>query len=256
VVSAASSLAACDEVVGAAHPTVERAAPRAQATPAVPTPPSPAAPLPPAADPAPPTPPVASVPTPTARVVDDAELKAAELISGAREALGLGELDRALKLARLATLRAPNRAQAWNTLGRVQLRRGEKPAAVTAFERAVELNPSSSYAQNNLGLALIYQGRYEDAVDALEEATALEPVEGYMWNNLGMALEHLDRLEEARVAYRQAEELKGERAPTNLARLKGVRSVLRTARAEPPPVPSAPSDQVATDPPLRDGGAE
>src|SRR5258706_9473081 len=45
-----------------------------------------------------------------ADVVDEGALRANQLISGAREALGIGELERALRLARLATVRAPNRA--------------------------------------------------------------------------------------------------------------------------------------------------
>jgi tetratricopeptide (TPR) repeat protein len=184
----------------------------------------------------PPTLPVAP-PAPVVMVPaieDEGAMKAAELISGARAALASSELDRALKLARLATRRAPNRSTAWNTLGRVQLRRGERKDAIESFEKAVELNPSSSYAQNNLGLALIYDGRYEDAVDALEEATSLEPVEGYMWNNLGMAYEHLDRLDDARQAYSQAMELKGMLGAGNLERLKGVKTIVRTAKADLP----------------------
>jgi Flp pilus assembly protein TadD len=160
---------------------------------------------------------------------DDA--KADEFIATARKSLDAGELNRALKLARLATKKAPNRSGAWNTLGRVQLKRGERKDAIASFEKAVELNPSSSYAQNNLGLALIYDGKYEEAVDALEEATQLEPVEGYMWNNLGMAYEHMDRLAEARDAYRQAFELDAEHANENLARLEGVKSI-RTAKLD------------------------
>jgi Flp pilus assembly protein TadD len=160
---------------------------------------------------------------------DDA--KADEFIGSARKAMDAGELNRALKLARLATKKAPNRSGAWNTLGRVQLKRGERKDAIASFEKAVELNPSSSYAQNNLGLALIYDGKFEDAIAALEEATQLEPVEGYMWNNLGMAYEHMDRLDEARDAYKQATELKGERATENLARLTGVKSI-KTAKID------------------------
>ena len=199
-------------------------------TPAVaPTPPKPEVRV--TAPPAP-TPPVATKVAPLA--TDTLEKEGATvdaLVAGARDAIGRGELDRALKLARLATRKGPRRSSAWNTLGRVQLKRGERKEAIASFERAVELNPSSSYAQNNLGLALIYDGRYDDAVDALEEATQLGPVEAYMWNNLGMAYEHLDRLDEARDAYQQAVAHKGERAQENLARLSGVKSI-RTAKAD------------------------
>jgi Flp pilus assembly protein TadD len=175
---------------------------------------------------------------------DDSDMSPGDAIDEARQAMADGKLDRALKVAKLATEKAPKRSAAWNTLGRVQLARGERKDAKTSFEKAVELNPKSSWAQNNLGLTLIYEGNYEDAVEALEAATDQEPVESYMWNNLGMAYEHLDRLEEARDAYQKATELKSDRAKDNLARLEGVKSVFRTAKLdkiETPKVESVPA---------------
>ncbi len=174
-----------------------------------------------------------------------------ELLGKARDAMSSGELGRALKLARLATKKAPNRSAAFNTLGRAQLKAGARKDAIASFEKAVELNPSSSYAQNNLGLALIYDGKYEDAVDALEEATQLEPVEPYMWNNLGMAYEHLDRLDDARDAYKQAvaaasDEDAGAVAKGNLGRLAGVKTVkpMRTAKIDSVKSDVTPVDEV------------
>jgi Flp pilus assembly protein TadD len=169
-------------------------------------------------------------------VESDEKLTPSEAMAGARDAMSSGELDRALRLAKLAVAKMPKRSASWNTLGRVQLARGERKDARASFEKAVELNPSSSYAQNNLGLTLIYEGEYDEAVDALEEAVDLTPVEPYMWNNLGMAYEHLDRLEEARDAYRKAAALKSPRASENLARLEGVKSI-RTARLDAPKMP-------------------
>ena len=208
--------------------------------------------------PTPATKPETTEPAPVAVNEDIDDENVDELLSGARDAISTGELNRALKLARLATKKAPHRSAAFNTLGRIQLRRGEKKDAIASFEKAVELNPSSSYAENNLGLALIYDGKYEEAVDALEDATELEPVEPYMWNNLGMAYEHLDRLEEARDAYKQAvaaaaDDSGGAVAKGNLVRLAGVKSVkpMQTAKAEPSAVshqPSAPEESApATD---------
>jgi Flp pilus assembly protein TadD len=178
-----------------------------------------------------------------------------DLIAGARAALADGELDRALRLAKLAVAKMPERSAAHNTLGRVQLRLGERSRAIASFDKAVELNPSSSYAYNNLGLALVYDGRFEDAVDALEEATNLTPVEGYMFNNLGMAYEHLDRLVEARDAYHKAADLKAERARENLARLQGVKSI-RTARAEIQPSPDDAHDETIPVGMFLDGGVK
>ena len=174
-----------------------------------------------------------------------------ELLGKARDAINTGELNRALKLARLAIKKAPNMSSAYYTLGRVQLKRGERKDAIASFEKAVELNPSSSFAENNLGLALIYDGKYEEAVDALEEATQLEPVEPYMWNNLGMAYEHLDRLDDARDAYKQAvaaasDETGGAVAKENLVRLAGVKTVkpMKTAKIDTVKSDVTPVDEV------------
>jgi tetratricopeptide (TPR) repeat protein len=205
-------------------------------------------------------PPVATVKPETKPVAvndntDEDDDSPADLVKSAREALDQGEIDRALRLAKLAAKKQPKRAAAWNTLGRAQLKKGERKNAIESFGEAVELNPSSSYAQNNLGLALIYDGKFEEAIAALEEATQLEPVEGYMWNNLGMAYEHLDRLAEARDAYRQAFELDAEHARENLARLEGVKSI-RTAKLDTvktdETIKSTPLEEL----PLVDGGTK
>jgi Flp pilus assembly protein TadD len=166
-------------------------------------------------------------------VIADETPKPSDPLTGARQRLAAGDTDGAFKLAKVAVLHQPKRSSAWNLLGRVQLQMGQRKEAIGSFEKAVELNPHSSFAQNNLGLALIYDKRFEQAVDALEQAVELEPVEGYMWNNLGMAYEQLDRLEEARDAYGKAVEMENDHARDSLARLKGVESVVRTARAEP-----------------------
>jgi tetratricopeptide (TPR) repeat protein len=76
-----------------------------------------------------------------------------------------------------------------------------------------------------------------------------------MWNNLGMAYEHLDRLDEARDAYKQALELKGERAHENLARLAGVKSI-KTAKIDSVRSDVTPTDDVPHDEVVIDGGVK
>ena len=155
-----------------------------------------------------------------------------DTLATARKLLDEKQYDKALKLAGLACRKMPKRSGAWNTLGRVQLQMGKRTDAIESFEKAVELNPKNSYAHNNLGLALIYDKRYEEAIDALEQAVEMDPVEAYMWNNLGMAYEQLDRLDDARVAYSNAVEMESDLARESLARLKGVKSVIRTAKVD------------------------
>jgi Tfp pilus assembly protein PilF len=219
------------------------------------TPPPPKVSAPIAAEPSRPSefpapPPVATTPAPTPTTTtdqpkseptvekgdddgDDEKVAPAEALAGARKRLAAGDGEGALRLAKVAVLRTPKRSSAWNVLGRAQLVLGNRKEAIASFEKAVELNPQSSYARNNLGLALIYDKRYEEAVDSLEQAVELEPVEGYMWNNLGMAYEQLDRLEDARDAYDKAVAMDSDRASASLTRLKGVKSVIRTAKADP-----------------------
>jgi Tfp pilus assembly protein PilF len=163
---------------------------------------------------------------------DDDGPRPADALTAARKLLEEKEFDKALKLANIAVKRMPKRSGAWNTLGRVQLQMGKRKDAITSFETAVDLNPKNSYARNNLGLALIYDKRFEEAADTLEQAVELEPVEAYMWNNLGMAYEQLDRLEDARTAYSNAVEMESDLARESLARLKGVKSVIRTAKVD------------------------
>ena len=163
---------------------------------------------------------------------DDDGPRPVDALAAAREMLEEKSYDKALKLANIAVKKMPKRSGAWNTLGRVQLQMGNRKDAIASFEKAVDLNPKNSYARNNLGLALIYDKRFEEAADMLEQAVELEPVEAYMWNNLGMAYEQLDRLEDARAAYGSAVEMDSDLARDSLARLEGVKSVVRTAKLD------------------------
>jgi Flp pilus assembly protein TadD len=221
----ATTLVACEgnKPTMKARPPVTETAPTPEVTPPV------------AVTPPPATPAVTPETTKVEPLVVEAgrDDKPLDALAGARKALDEGELDQAFERASVAVRETPKRSAAWNTLGRVQLRQGKRKDAIASFEQAVELNPRNPYAHNNLGLALIYDKQYEEAVEALEQAVELEPVKAYMWNNLGMAYEQLDRLDDARDAYTKAAEMESDRARDSLARLEGVQSVIRTARAEP-----------------------
>jgi tetratricopeptide (TPR) repeat protein len=229
----AAGLAACDDLPAPPHKV---------ATPIAAEPPRPSElPAPPPVTTTPPTSAIGDKPKPQEPTVaksddgsDDEDIEPSEALTGARKMLAAGNGESALRFAKVAVLRTPKRSSAWNVLGRAQLVLGKRKDAITSFEKAVELNPQSSYARNNLGLALIYDKRYEEAVDSLEQAVELEPVEAYMWNNLGMAYEQLDRLDDARDAYDKAVAMDSDRASASLTRLKGVKSVIRTAKVDAP----------------------
>ena len=230
VVAAAASLAACNDL--GTTGTKQKPVVTTTETPK----PIDRTPTPPTETPAPVTP-TPSVATETAKPPvavdnDDDGPHPVDTLATAREMLDEKKYDKALKLATISVKRMSKRSGAWNTLGRVQLQMGKRKDAIESFEKAIELNPKNSYAHNNLGLALIYDKRPEEAADALEQAVELEPVEAYVWNNLGMAYEQLDRLDDARQAYSNAVEMESTLAKESLARLEGVKSVMKTAKVD------------------------
>ena len=103
-----------------------------------------------------------------------------DLVQQARAALDGNDVERAYALAKKAVIDTPERWTAWNTLGRVQLRKGQNDAALDSFEQAVETDPSSAWAHNNFGLTLLYDERYAEAVEQFEEATKIAPSNGLM----------------------------------------------------------------------------
>lgn len=230
----AGCLGGCNDVPAANTPAPKQATtiPVAAQPPKTPDVPTPSVTTPtPTTEPARPTTPITK-----SEEIDDSKITSiTELMSRTRQALAIHESDRALELAARIVKKAPLRSGGWNLLGRAQLQAGKRDLALGSFEKAVAINPGNSYAQNNLGLTLIYARRFEEAIEALEEAVDLEPVEGYMWNNLGMAYENVDRLDDAREAYEKAAEMESTNARDSLARLKGVKSVIRTAKADLPP---------------------
>ncbi|HXI54625.1 MAG TPA: tetratricopeptide repeat protein [Polyangia bacterium] len=228
----AGMMGACDDLsppVTRSKTTPPVAPVKNEVPPTPPTPPSPPEAMLPRLSP--PTEVIKVAPPDSKKDGDEASLPN-DPLEAARKLLAAGENSKALKLAKSAVGKQPDRSAAWNTLGRAELQVGHREEALEAFEKAVELNPRNGYAHNNFGLALIYDKRFDDAVEKLEQAVELEPVESYMWNNLGTAYEQLDRLDDARDAYSKAAEMKSDRGRESLARLKGVKTLIRTAKVE------------------------
>ncbi|HEX2163942.1 MAG TPA: tetratricopeptide repeat protein, partial [Thermoanaerobaculia bacterium] len=82
-------------------------------------------------------------------------------------------------------------ARAWAALAAVHEGRGDLPAAVEAWRRAVELDPGDAAAANNLGYALERLGQPAQASDLYARALAVDPTYALAWFNLGdLALQH------------------------------------------------------------------
>ncbi|HKG40218.1 MAG TPA: tetratricopeptide repeat protein [Conexibacter sp.] len=131
---------------------------------------------------------------------------------------------RAYDLARDAALRetvtAPTDASAWERLGRLRLRLGDRPGAQQALEHARGLAPT---VEGLLDLALVHQlsGDIGAEVTACEAATLLAPESPIAWSRYAHALARTDRVSDAIEACEHALTLG--RDPEVLSLLGGLR---------------------------------
>jgi tetratricopeptide (TPR) repeat protein len=135
----------------------------------------------------------------------------------------MGALDLAAEAAARAADRAPADASAWERLGRLRMRLGDRGGALEALERARSLGPS---LDGLLDLALAYHlaGDVGAAVSAAEAATRLEPESSAAWSRYAHALARTDRITEGIEACRRALELANEPEVADLlARLEEAR---------------------------------
>jgi len=107
---------------------------------------------------------------------------------------------RAYDLARDAAVRettaAPGDASAWERLGRLRMRLGDRTGAQAALERARAIAPT---VEGLLDLALVHQlsGDVGAEVTACEAATLLAPQSPVAWSRYAHALARTDRVSDA-----------------------------------------------------------
>jgi len=100
-------------------------------------------------------------------------------------------------------------------IGDMCVLQGRYQEAIDAFQRSIALKPMMP-AYSDLGEAYFYLHRYPEAISALEKARDLEDHDYLTWGNLGDALYWSPgRRDEAPRAYRRAIELAREKAATN-----------------------------------------
>jgi tetratricopeptide (TPR) repeat protein len=165
----------------------------------------------------------------------------AEMLTNAREAFRLGELDRAEALYRGLLADEPEDAMAHHMLGLIAHQRGDLEAARRLIARSLEVQPDSAHAQQNLGIvqqklgdtagaaasyrralalkgelvmarvnlaALLQQeGQAVEAIKLLREGLRHAPERFELHNNLGLALMAAGRPAPAIAALRKAVDL-------------------------------------------------
>ena len=141
----------------------------------------------------------------------------------------------------------PDDVNGWKMLGRSYMTLGDFGGAVTAFERAVELEDAQN-AQTlvNLGVALAQSGGQQlspRSVSVFENALALDPnhQEALFWSGIG-AFNRGD----ASLAADRWERLLATNPPPEIASIVSQRIAIWRGEQPPAPVPEAPAAQSAT----------
>ena len=125
-----------------------------------------------------------------------------QLIDGARQARGAGDLGRAIELLQQCVEREPGHAVALNMLGLSWLEAGRPGEAVGPLRRAVAVDPEAPPLRLNLADALIGANAPGDALEMLDAALQRDP---YLLTALirkARVLTLLGRQEEALATYR------------------------------------------------------
>lgn len=90
-------------------------------------------------------------------------------------------LDAALTACDRALDLDPQNATFFALKARVLLARREYDGAITGNQMAIELNPTFAAAHCGLGDSLAYEGRYEEAIECFNRAIALSPNDPQLW---------------------------------------------------------------------------
>jgi len=116
-------------------------------------------------------------------------------------------------LAESALKRFIDNAVIYNEYGVACYHLGEVKDALSAFEKAINLD--SAYGEPHANLAVLYRrkGWYEKAEEESRLALDLEPNNGKIWYNLGITLLRLSRNDEAMECFKQAIANEPENAP-------------------------------------------
>jgi TonB family protein len=128
-----------------------------------------------------------------------------------------GDFATAANLMRKITSISPEKAHAWNELGRALLEMNQLQAAKEAFESSIKDDPSTRYAYNSLGLVYWRQRKYEEAAAEFRKQIIVNPDDTYAHRNLGTMLRDQHRCSEAIPELQKALSLTPNHAETLLA---------------------------------------
>jgi Flp pilus assembly protein TadD len=146
--------------------------------------------------------------------------KALKEFARSNEWIQRGDFPKAIQSLNRAITLAPSYAAAYNNLGAVYQRLGDRGKQRQALERAVELDPHLAAAQLNLGRMDMADSNFALAEDKLNKAAANNPADPTAWVLLSYCQFKDQHVEEAIATARKAHALGGEHASAHLVAAK------------------------------------
>jgi len=128
-------------------------------------------------------------------------------IEKARQAIGKGHADEAIRELQIAIARDPNNIEALNMLAQAYLGKNDSTNAQHTLQRVIQLDPDNIGAEFVLGLTYADRHQYDDARRVFADLTRQQPKNSEAWALLGASLDGLNREEEAINAYTKATSL-------------------------------------------------
>jgi tetratricopeptide (TPR) repeat protein len=116
----------------------------------------------------------------------------------------LEDRDRAVTAHEKALELDPTLHEAWVNLGVVHRLRGDFDSAEAAYGKALELAPDYAELHASLGSLYIHQEKYAQALVHLEQAVELDGTLPVAWGNLALGYATVGRFEEARSTLKKA----------------------------------------------------
>lgn len=161
----------------------------------------------------------------------------------ARSYLQLRRWDEAESVARDIIEKNPTDSQAWSTIARCQLHRGDNQACIASARQAVALRHDAAFAHLSLGTALARSERFAEAADSFRTTIQVSPTLIPAYRLLSHALHKLDLPNEARTCMEQARFMRS-RANSDTAtrrhRIHAAAAKRKAERAARPPKPADP----------------
>ncbi|RQR43485.1 tetratricopeptide repeat protein [Burkholderia sp. Bp9131] len=137
--------------------------------------------------------------------------------------LRCGRLDDAINIAVVLCQHFAADAHNWFRLGLAQQAARRHAQALSAYEKAADMNPRLPMLRNNWGAAYLELGRHDEARKLLETTIAEDPDHAFAWTNLASVLLKTGNIDDSLVAAERACAL----APNYVTALQTYSYVLR-----------------------------